>query len=697
MWRFVIKLRLWFSVLTLALAVAVCPDSGGTFSLDAGVHRSAWQPRMQTADSGPESCLHCHQGIEAAGASHPLAMGCTACHGGDPSARTREAAHATLIYDPDAGTGKRNPSALKVVHLSCGQAQCHAGFSDPSLNWADHVRKSPMGTLAGMIAGLRFQWSGQTGRDAKFGIYPVEDDDGQTPGEAGAVKRLARLPYFGEKTVPRNPPDPQSGGPVTLSRHFADYLLRDTCFQCHLDAPAPKGVYRSQGCAACHYRYNAQGTYEGADPTIPKDQPGHPASHAMTVLPTPAVCVQCHRQFQQEPAPLASVEAAPGDHGLRFAGAGTPLEDVHLAKGMECIDCHTAFDVMGDGNIYSRQHQAVEIRCETCHGTESKYPETAVIQDESDPAVRWSRHYQGFRNKVGDEMVLTAKGHKMSNVKKIGKQYVMFGKRTGKRFEIPQTAWKRKLHTLSGHPGKLECTACHSQWVPQCQGCHITYDAAAYQQGRDPWNSGRSRHTSWPRPRLMMGPRGKVAPVLAQPPRTLTVLDAQGHPLPVINENGDQEGEYNEWQFTNPLGYSGSGLMYAAQPHSVRKTVRSCAGCHLSPETLGLGEGELVIKRSSSGEYDEYNFLVLTDIKTLKSELGPGAAVTIRGQPVAGTGQNGARPLNQSELNRILRAGNCIPCHDRYDDPVYQNMYESYQFANKVQHRKLRERILEKR
>ena len=474
-----IKLRFWCLVIAIACGAAVLPAFGDTLSGDPASRRAAWQPGTPDATAGPEGCLGCHQGIEPASTSHPIKMGCTACHGGNPLAQTQKQAHASLIYDPDAGTGKRNPSSLKVVHLSCGQAQCHAGFSDPSLNWADHVRKSPMGTLAGMIAGLRFQWSGQTGKQAKFGVYPVEDADGTTPKEAGAVQSLSRLPYFDTKTVPRNPPDKTAGGAVMLSQHFADYLLRDECFQCHLDAPAPAGVYRSQGCAACHSRYNATGTYEGGDPTLPQDEPGHPATHAMTVLPPQQVCTQCHRQFQNEPAPLASAESETGGHEFQFAGAGRPIEDVHLARGMECIDCHTAFDVMGDGNIYSRQHQAVEVRCETCHGTETHYPETAVIKDESDPAVRWSRHYQGFDNKVGDEMVLTAHGNKMSNVKKIGKQYVMFGKRTGKRFEIPQTAWKRKTHTLSGHKYKLECTSCHSQWVPQCQGCHITYDAAA--------------------------------------------------------------------------------------------------------------------------------------------------------------------------------------------------------------------------
>ncbi|MGP0628485.1 hypothetical protein ACTRW9_02120 [Nitrospina sp. 32_T5] len=689
-------IRNWIWIAAMALTAAILPVPSGTASNTPDAKPVAWNP-MQSIAPDQETCLHCHNGIEPASRSHPLKLGCTACHGGDATATTKEDAHATLVYDPEAGTGKRNPSSLKVVHLSCGQAQCHSGFADESRNWADHVRKSPMGTLAGMIAGLRFQWSGQTGKEAKFGIYAVEDEDGNTPLEQGAVEKLSRLPYFDKKTVRRNPPTEETGDAVLLSNHFADLLLRDRCFSCHLDAPAPEGVFRSQGCAACHSRYNETGLYAGDDPTIPKDEPGHPASHAMTVLPADQVCTQCHRQFEKG-APLASQTGFDGQRRhFRFAGTGQPVEDVHRKAGMECIDCHTAFDVMGDGNIYSRQHQAVEIRCTTCHGTESAHPETAIIESENDPALRLSRHYKGFQNQVGDEMVLTARGNKMTNVKKIGKRFVFFSKRAGKQIPIPQAAWQRSAHTLPGHEGKLECTTCHASWVPQCQGCHITYDQAAYEKGKNPWGSGPSHPTGWTRPRLMKGPRGKIAPVMDQPLHSLTVLDGQGHPLPVINEEGDKEGEYNEWQFTNPLGYSGSTLMYAAQPHSVTKSVRSCASCHLSPESLGLGEGELKIQGDSSGEDDAYNFLVLTDLKTLKSHLGPSAAVTIRGEPVAGTGQPNARPLNQSEILRTLRVGNCIPCHDAYDDPVYRNLGKSYEFEKKIQHRRLRDRILNQR
>ena len=69
------------------------------------------------------------------------------------------------------------------------------------------------------------------------------------------------------------------------------------------------GDYRSSGCASCHvvYANNRQphasstwaqfgrdGQSAQADPTIPKDEPGHPIKHAFTrAIPT-AQCMNCH-------------------------------------------------------------------------------------------------------------------------------------------------------------------------------------------------------------------------------------------------------------------------------------------------------------------------------------------------------------------------------------------------------------------
>ena len=52
-----------------------------------------------------ERCITCHNGISNVSPSHPPEFGCSVCHGGEPESLDKDQAHATLIYDPAAGTG----------------------------------------------------------------------------------------------------------------------------------------------------------------------------------------------------------------------------------------------------------------------------------------------------------------------------------------------------------------------------------------------------------------------------------------------------------------------------------------------------------------------------------------------------------------------------------------------------------------
>jgi hypothetical protein len=56
-----------------------------------------------------------------------------------------------------------------------------------------------------------------------------------------------------------------------------------------------------------------------------------------------------------------------GDHPP--AGAPVHLKDIHLEKGMHCVDCHFQDDSHGNGNLYGETRNAVHITCEDCHGT----------------------------------------------------------------------------------------------------------------------------------------------------------------------------------------------------------------------------------------------------------------------------------------------------------------------------------------
>ena len=45
------------------------------------------------------------------------------------------------------------------------------------------------------------------------------------------------------------------------------------------------------------------------------------------------------------------------------------LADIHLEKGMHCIDCHFTQDAHGNGKLYGETRNAIEIGCVDCHGT----------------------------------------------------------------------------------------------------------------------------------------------------------------------------------------------------------------------------------------------------------------------------------------------------------------------------------------
>ena len=386
-----------------------------------------------------EKCVSCHRGISQIGKSHPLSFGCTVCHGGDGNAEVREVAHSTLIYDPKAGTGKRNPSSFSVIDKTCGQAYCHSGHFQEDRNHTERVKKSMMGTLAGMISGLRYQWGAQDHKQAIYGVRAVEDEDGDLPLNEGALSKLQALPVFTEKELNSNVSDQR------VSRHIGDRLLKDRCFQCHVDSPGGPENFRSQGCAACHSTYAADGLYKGSDSTISRFEPGHPARHRMITLTPDSICRQCHQGFQPTQKNTSArndlTDGAMDESSVNsFPGYGKIRQDVHLEAGLECIDCHTQFDIMGDGNIYSKQHQAVEIRCETCHGDADSRPLIARVNDPLDRVIRLGRSYTKWSNSVGDWMVLSSRKRKLTNIKVKGGKIVALGKRSGNVYPIPLTA-----------------------------------------------------------------------------------------------------------------------------------------------------------------------------------------------------------------------------------------------------------------
>jgi hypothetical protein len=51
------------------------------------------------------------------------------------------------------------------------------------------------------------------------------------------------------------------------------------------------------------------------------------------------------------------------------AGLPVHLKDIHLERGMHCVDCHFRQDAHGNGILYNEPRAAIEIDCIDCHGT----------------------------------------------------------------------------------------------------------------------------------------------------------------------------------------------------------------------------------------------------------------------------------------------------------------------------------------
>ena len=57
--------------------------------------------------------------------------------------------------------------------------------------------------------------------------------------------------------------------------------------------------------------------------------------------------------------------------------------DVHHEIGLECIDCHSSYELMGDGRLYYHKEEAVKIQCSDCHNKEFSTVEYEELDTET--------------------------------------------------------------------------------------------------------------------------------------------------------------------------------------------------------------------------------------------------------------------------------------------------------------------------
>jgi hypothetical protein len=178
------------------------------------------------------------------------------------------------------------------------------------------------------------------------------------------------------------------------------------------------------------------------------------------------------------------------------------LMDIHLEKGMHCVDCHFSQDVHGNTKLYGEVRAAVEIQCIDCHGTIDKRATlhtTGPASDTSNPADPTAgrdlevlrtpsgrRRFERVGNKIYQNSMVEAnlRWEVVQTMDTIDPQSEHYNVRshhakTVQRADDGQIEWGGKvdLNRCAHRNEQMSCIACHSSWNPSCFGCHLPQKA----------------------------------------------------------------------------------------------------------------------------------------------------------------------------------------------------------------------------
>ncbi len=540
-----------------------------------------------TSSGSVDMCLSCHKDEKLDPAHASSVIGCSPCHLGDPLAVTKDAGHKGMIL---------NPGDLRYVAKTCGVDGCHQ-------NDVHKVKNSLMATNRGIIGTLLYYWGESDSQDTDLTVEELIKS-GQTS--------LA-LDYF-----------------------------RKLCGTCHLwkqknDMPGGADFFNEKGggCTACHSSFPGKTGMEsvlvadqGEEDDDTSGDEGKKIHPLITKRVQSAHCIRCHNRSGRIGISYMGIFESEGygtpyEKGLlnskQLPGARFYLDiadDIHHKKGLECIDCHTRNEIMGDGKSYAHYEDQLEISCEVCHS--------------ESPGI-------------------TRKNELLTNVEQKDGETVLVGKVDDKIH--PVNNMKKGVCDFPAHK-RVSCEACHSTWVAQCYGCHAKRDAArthldklSLKETPGLWEEGRS-YIRYERPMLGVWKEDIVI-----------VTPGCQDIVTVVDEKGEIEQSFN--RFT----------MAAINPHTTQAKGRDCIDCHASTKTVGLGEGRITMKEGAMFFEGIDQGLETSAGKTVPLD----AYVNLQGEPLQKSSRKDLRPFNSQELQAILKVGLCVSCHDNYADPLWES------------------------
>ncbi|MGA7289760.1 MAG: hypothetical protein WBX02_16775, partial [Terriglobales bacterium] len=272
------------------------------------------------------------------------------------------------------------------------------------------------------------------------------------------------------------------------------------------------------------------------------------------------------------------------------------LKDIHLEKGMHCIDCHFEQDNHGNGKLYGETRNAIEVDCVDCHGTIQKRATlrtSGIAAPDGGTALDRLRTPWGTRRFYweGDRLFqrsMLKKDEQWEVVQVIdsitpGNAHYSEKSRLAKTIQKDGNTWGSAEGDQSqlAHPNnRMTCYACHSSWAPSCYGCHLSM--TANQKMPMLHNEGLTTRnwTSYDFQVLRddvfsLAIDGTVTGHRVAPVRSACAVL-------VSSQNNNRDWIYYQQQTISAEGFSGQAFSTFV-PHTVRaRETKGCTDCHVS-------------------------------------------------------------------------------------------------------------------
>ncbi|MCP5064022.1 MAG: hypothetical protein GY936_16390 [Ignavibacteriae bacterium] len=591
---------------------------------------------IPTTDLQVESCIQCHGEVEGFSPAHsPKRNGCASCHLGDVNTNDKNLAHIGMVLIP---------GNLSTSKQTCGQINCHPGISE-------RVESSLMSSMSGVISVDKYVFEEI---DKPVGKFHIKE----------------------------------------LGNSAADTHLKNLCASCHLGNE--KNEYepitelsRGGGCNACHLNYSTEAEedlkwYNDKKITEPDLAliKFHPS---LSLYITNDHCFGCHSRSGRISTNYEGWHETtfePNDVRLRktnFAEIGRKEiknkddfrllqdgrvfrsvdSDVHYKAGMVCVDCHTSYEVMGDGSQYEHKEEAMRVQCSDCHSKELRAIKLDDFDYESSKIAElrnWDNNARQFVKvkKSGTPLVNTFIDYN-GNVKLIGKI-------TGKILALNPPNFvcaESKVHI------DISCNSCHSSWAPQCVGCHTEYDPE--DEGYDLLNN-KSTNGSWIE---YLGEFFAEAPTLGvvehiEEDKFSKKIEPFIPGMIMTLDKSEYEKNNSEQIFKR--------LFAPSVPHTIQKESRSCESCHNSSLAIGYGRGEL--NYEIKNEVGVWNFKPTYE-KYEYDNLPQDAWIGFLTEPKKNIGtRENVRPFNLEEQKKILIVGACLTCHKSESEVMKKSLVD---------------------